>query len=327
MSRRNYHEEPENHERWLVSYADFITLLFAFFVVMYSISSVNEGQYRVLSDSIVSAFQNTKSSLEPIQVGDLVRSPLLMPDQITDVSEIPEEVITPLMIKFQSQGNGVDGAVASETADNKSIERETTKIETEEKVAEQEQPKDERFTEESLDAAEEEINALGDDVAERMDGLIDKGIINIKRNKFWLEVEIKSSLLFPSGSSALIPGAVPVLDQLAETFVNLPNRINVEGFTDNRPINTFAFPSNWELSAARAAAVVRLFEQTGIEPSRMASIGYGEYQPISDNDSDDGRAKNRRVVLVVMASMKGRQDERIYEFEVLKDKAAGVEAP
>jgi len=316
MSRRNRYEEHENHERWLVSYADFITLLFAFFVVMYSISSVNEGQYRVLSDSIVSAFHNTKSSLEPIQVGELVRSPLLMSEQITDVSEMPDDVITPLMIKFQQPGNEVDEAVDSE------IESE---IESE--AVEQEKPEDESFTEKSLNAAEDEINALGDNVAERMDDLIDEDIINIKRNKFWLEVEIKSSLLFPSGSSALIPDAIPVLQQLAETFVDLPNRINVEGFTDNKPIKTFVFPSNWELSAARAAAVVRLFEQSGIEPWRMASIGYGEYQPISDNDSDEGRAKNRRVVLVVMASLKGRQDERIYEFEVLKDKAASVGRP
>jgi len=310
MSRRNHHEEHENHERWLVSYADFITLLFAFFVVMYSISSVNEGQYRVLSNSIVSAFQNTKSSLEPIQVGDLIRSPLLMPDQMTDVSEVPDEIITPLMLKFQQPGYG---GGAEETVNREAVDEVIDGDEDK-----QEPPTDESFTEQSLNAAESEINDLGDDVAEKMDELIDQDIINIKRNKFWLEVEIKSSLLFPSGGSGLIPGAIPVLEQLAETFVDLPNRINVEGFTDNKPINTFVFPSNWELSAARAAAVVRLFEQSGIEPSRMASIGYGEYQPISDNDSDEGRAKNRRVVLVVMASLKGRQDKRIYEFELEK---------
>jgi len=309
MPRRNHHEEHENHERWLVSYADFITLLFAFFVVMYSISSVNEGQYRVLSDSIVSAFQNTKSSLEPIQVGDLIRSPLMMPDRSTDVSEFPDEIITPLILRAK-QLPGIGG---DETVGDNLVEGEA-----EEGIVKKDQSEDEVFTEKSLNEAEDEINALGDDVAEKMDDLIDEDIINIKRNKFWLEVEIKSSLLFSSGSSGLIPDAIPVLEQLAETFINLPNRINVEGFTDNKPINTFAFPSNWELSAARAAAVVRLFEQAGIEPWRMASIGYGEYQPISDNDSDEGRAKNRRVVLVVMASLKGRQDKRIYEFELEK---------
>ncbi|MDX2462962.1 MAG: flagellar motor protein MotD [Porticoccus sp.] len=305
MSRRSQHEEHENHERWLVSYADFITLLFAFFVVMYSISSVNEGQYRVLSDSIVSAFHSPKSSLDPIQIGTLVRSPLDLPEQVTDVSEFPDEAITPLMIKFRSPANGEVGEeeVASE----------------ERKLAEEES-----FTQKSLNAAEEEINNIGDNVEEKMDDLIDDDIINIKRNKFWLEVEIKSSLLFSSGSSELIPDSVPVLKKLSDIFADLPNRINVEGFTDNEPIKTLIFPSNWELSAARAAAVVRLFESNGVLSSRMAAIGYGEYQPISDNESEEGRAKNRRVVLVVMASLEGRQDERMYEFEVLKDKSTGL---
>jgi chemotaxis protein MotB len=305
MARKSHHEEHENHERWLVSYADFITLLFAFFVVMYSISSVNEGQYRVLSDSIVSAFQNTKSSLEPIQIGELVRSPLVMPEEDTDISEEPDALITPLMLKYQ---NPESGDLSEQEAESDPVV---------------EQPEDD-FTQKALNAAEEEINAIGDDVEEKMDELIDEDIINIKRNKFWLEVEIKSSLLFPSGSSDLIPDAIPVLQQLSAIFADLPNRINVEGFTDDEPIKTYVFPSNWELSAARAAAVVRLFERNGVEPSRMASIGYGEYQPIAENSSEQGRAKNRRVVLVVMASLQGRQDERIYEFEVLKDKAAGL---
>lgn len=305
MARRSHHEEHENHERWLVSYADFITLLFAFFVVMYSISSVNEGQYRVLSDSIVTAFHNTKSSLQPVQVGELVRSPLLMTEEITNVSELPDDLITPLMIKYQNPEDS-----------------ELVEVGDEVKALEDQPSEDESFTQQALNAAEKEINAMADDVAEKMDDLIDDDIISIKRNKFWLEVEIKSSLLFPSGSSALIPESIPVLQKLSAIFADLPNRINVEGFTDNEPIKTYVFPSNWELSAARAAAVVRLFERNGIEPSRMASIGYGEYQPIAENDTEEGRAKNRRVVLVVMASLQGRQDERIYEFEVLKDQTA-----
>ena len=314
MARRRQYEEHENHERWLVSYADFITLLFAFFVVMYSISSVNEGQYRVLSDSIVSAFQNPTSSLDPIQVGELVRSPIIMPKQTTDVSAPPEEIQIPLMMKYQQPDN------------SDAVEEINTELDAE-VIDVVQQKEDESFTQKALNAAEDEINTMGDDVEEKMDELIDDDIINIKRNKFWLEVEIKSSLLFPSGNSELITDAIPVLQQLSAIFVDLPNRINVEGFTDNQPIKTFAFPSNWELSAARAAAVVRLFERNGIEPSRMAAIGYGEYQPISDNDSEEGRAKNRRVVLVVMASLEGRQDERVYEFEALKGNGISINSP
>lgn len=310
MARKKRYEEPINHDRWLVSYADFITLLFAFFVVMYSISSVNEGEYRVLSDSIVSAFRNPKASLNPIQVGSLVRSPLMMTDSITDVSEAPRPLMMPLLVEFQNSDDkkrGVSKSVAGEGGEG---------------AGEIKEQQNESFTQEALDAAEVEINTMANRVEEKMEKLIDDEIINIKRNKFWLEVEIKSSLLFSSGSSELIAVSIPVLIELSDIFTGLPNRINVEGFTDNEPIKTQIFPSNWELSAARAAAVVRLFERNGVKPSRMASIGYGEYQPISDNDSEAGRAKNRRVVLIVMSSLEGRENERIYEFELLKEQSA-----
>ena len=294
MARRKRVEEHVNHERWLVSYADFITLLFAFFVVMYSISSVNEDKYRVLSDAIGSAFHDPKASVNPVQVSQIVTTSVILPSNITVAAKTPD-VMIPLLRP------GQPGA---------------------EKVLE-EPEEEESFSQQVLDEAEDEINAIANGVEERVDDLIEEGIINIKRNKFWLEVEIKSSLLFTSGSSELIPDSVPILVELSETFVDMPNRINIEGFTDNEPISNLIFPSNWELSSARAAAVVRLFERNGIEPSRLASIGYGEYQPISNNEDEDARAKNRRVVLVVMASLEGQQDKRIYEFELLKEKAAG----
>ena len=297
MGRKSLHEEHENHERWLVSYADFITLLFAFFVVMYSISSVNEGKYRVLSDSMVSAFRNPKSSLEPIQIGELVRSPLMMPDQINDVSERPMPIITPMLPSAQQENSG------KETSDEDIIEW------TPEDIA----------THQAFNKAETEISEIAGHVEEQLEDLIDEGIVNIKRNKFWLEVEIKSSLLFPSGGSDLVPDAIVVLDKLAKIFVDVPNRIHVEGFTDNQPISTVIYPSNWELSTARAAAVVRLFEQSGVSPERMAAIGHAEFHPIAENLTEDGRAKNRRVVVVIVATMEDRQDQRVYDFELLKE--------
>lgn len=273
MARKKQIEDPVNHERWLVSYADFITLLFAFFVVMYSISSVNEDKYRVLSDAMGTAFHDPTSSPAALETADLVRS-----------SDSPN-------------------------ADVASLQPEQA---------------DQTFSQRALDLAEEEVNSIADDVAESMSELIDEGIINIKRNKFWLEIEIKSSLLFTSGSSQLIVDAIPVLVELSDRFVDLPNRVNVEGFTDNRPIQSRLFPSNWELSSARAAAVVRLFERNGVGPARLASIGYGEHQPISDNSNDEARAKNRRVVVVVMASsLSGKNDGRMPEFEFMKEQAGG----
>lgn len=283
--KRQVVEEHHNHERWLVSYADFITLLFAFFVVMYSMSSVNEDKYRVLSNAMVSAFHDPKSALQPVQVGELVRSPIVSSEEFSEQSESP-------------------AAVAALIKNDEEL------LET-----------DDGFSQRALDQAEAEVNAIADGVEEKMDDLIDEGIINVKRNKFWLEIEIKSSLLFLSGSSQLILDSIPVLVELSSLFVDLPNRVNVEGFTDNRPIQSRIFPSNWELSSARAAAVVRLFERSGVDPSRLASIGYGEHQPISDNADDAARAKNRRVVVVVMASLNGQQGDRIPEFELLKEQA------
>jgi len=284
--------QPINHERWMVSYADFITLLFAFFVVMYSISSVNEDKYRVLSGAMVNAFGENGVSAQVVPVDDYVRAQMLTAALLATEGPGGDAVLPPL--------RPVSDAPPEE--------------------AEPVEPEDD-FSQRLLDAAEKEVDDISSNVEREMEEWLDDDLIDVKRNKFWLEVEIKSSLLFLSGSSELIPASVPTLVNLAGVFVDLPNRIHVEGFTDNEPISTDNFPSNWELSSARAAAVVRLFERNGIDPARLASIGYGEHQPVSDNDSEEGRAKNRRVVVVVMAALEQDGNQRVYEFEMLKDNA------
>ncbi|PLW68312.1 flagellar motor protein MotD [Pseudohalioglobus lutimaris] len=288
--------QPINHERWMVSYADFITLLFAFFVVMYSISSVNEDKYRVLSGAMVNAFGEQGVTAQGVPADDVVRARLLAASlPVAAVPADADAVLPPLR---------PGGEMPAEPA-----------------VAETEPEPEDDFSQRLLNAAEAEVNDISNSVEGEMEEWLDDDLIDVKRNKFWLEVEIKSSLLFLSGSSELIPASVPTLVNLAGVFADLPNRIHVEGFTDDEPIQTDTFPSNWELSSARAAAVVRLFERNGIAPSRLASIGYGEHQPVSDNDSEEGRAKNRRVVVVVMASLERDGNQRVYEFEMLKEGA------
>lgn len=249
MARKKRHEEHVNLERWLISYADFITLLFAFFVVMYSISSVNEGKYRVLSDTLVSAFNKSPKTLQPIQVGQdgISGDPsILEPERATGAQSSPMDLFrTPL--------------------------------------------------------AQSNLAAIENDFQEALMPLIEKDLINIKRDENWVEIEINTSLLYASGSADLEDEALPVLQRLAGILQRYPNTIQVEGFTDNLPINTYLYPSNWELSAARAASVVHLFMNEGVEPDRMAAIGYGEYRPVADNATPEGRRKNRRVVLVIMS--------------------------
>lgn len=228
-------EPAESTDRWLVSYADFITLLFAFFVVMYSISNVNLGKYRVLSDSVSTAFSAQSNSPFPIgsQLGVSVQR-------------------APIAVGLIGQTGLV------------SMQETAAKLD------------------------------------KRLQKWVKKGMIAVNGNEKWLEIEIKSSLLFKSGDALLSAEAANVLSELTSIVKTTKNPLYVSGYTDDVPINTGRYPTNWELSAARSASVVRLLAQSGINPARMGAIGYGEYRPIVANDSAINRQKNRRVVVRIM---------------------------
>lgn len=227
-------EEHVNRERWLVSYADFITLLFAFFVVMYAISSVNEGKYRVLSKSLETAFQEPVRSIDPEQIGEIIKFQ-------KNVEEILDEELSDLP-KFE---------------------------------------------------------LLSEDMRTTLEGLIQEGLVVIKENKDWIEIEMKSDLLFRSGSASLPSKGIDAIRQVANIFKNFENPITVEGYTDNRPIYNDLFFSNWELSANRAAAIAGVLVAQGIEAERVSAVAYGENFPIADNNTRAGRARNRRVVFLI----------------------------
>lgn len=290
MARKKRPEEHENHERWLVSYADFITLLFAFFVVMYALSSVNEGKYRVLSDSLVSAFKNAPQSLEPIQIGEPVRSD--NNERVLLEDPIPLDPIESDPSNAEDDGTGSDSMDSSE---NESMNKVATRLE----------------------------RSLGN--------LIEDELISVTRTGKGLEVEINSSILFVSGSALLQAEAVPILVDIASIVRPVPNAIRIEGYTDNIPIETEVFPSNWELSAGRAASVVHLFADEGVDPFRMAAVGYGEYRPIAMNDTPEGRERNRRVVMLLMSEAA----EKLYdaeqavkiETEVIRERDVDLDAP
>jgi len=264
MARKKKHEEHENHERWLVSYADFITLLFAFFVVMYAISSINQGKYRVLSDSLVAAFNEPKKSFEPIQIGEVVKSAT---NATVEMISKPTLIKVPIisLVDQETDSSRMPGAGITSSAENA-----------------------------------RDIKKIAEEVALAMQKLVDMGLVSITMTDLWVEVEIKDSVLFPSGSALIRQEATEVLTRIAAILADFTNPIRVEGFTDNVPISRL-YPSNWELSAARAASVVRLFERLNIDSRRLSAVGYGEHRPLAPNDTAEGRAKNRRVVLVVLA--------------------------
>lgn len=225
MLRRTPIKTKINHERWLVSYADFVTLLFAFFVVMYSVSQVSETKYRQLSDTLDAAFSSPQTRRTPADPS--ANTP---PDSAVNLAPLDE--ITA-----------------------------------------------------ALEAA---LAPLGVE-----------GKIHITGNEQWVEIELSANLLFSSASAQLQAEAETVLNSVAEILAPYDNAIAIAGHTDDLPIATSEFKNNWLLSSARAVAVVNLLAYQGVKPERLSAVGYGEYQPIVANDTEDGRARNRRVVLKV----------------------------
>jgi len=249
--RRQLEEEHDNSERWLVSYADFITLLFAFFVVMYSISSVNEGKYKVLSESLEGVFNGPQKTLEPIQIGAIT------PRQTTKTGG--DTKVKPIFL-------------IPEHAPKEKIKDDLEQL---------------------------QLENIAGEFAKSFEDLIFQEKISIKTEDDWIEVSLNDTVIFSSGGVEPIHEALAIIEKMARIMSNHDNAMLVEGHTDNVPIRSSAYPSNWELSAARAASVVRYLALEGIDARRMGAMGYGEFQPVARNDTAQGKRKNRRVILLI----------------------------
>jgi len=251
MARRKHVEEHDNHERWLVSYADFITLLFAFFVVMYALSTVNEGKYRVLSDSMSVAFRNV---------------------QVNSSSPLPIPVMAPIA----------------------SVQRQNVAAKAQEAVKQKQRDK---------------MRNVAKDILEVMAPLIEQGKVRVIETSRGVTIEINDSILFSPGQALLQPALVKAMSSIADVLVPTDFPITIEGHTDNVPIKTAQFPSNWELSAVRATTVLRLFADAGVSPERLTAIGFADTRPVEPNVLADGRARNRRVTILIDSAVpeKGKE--------------------
>lgn len=277
MARKRQHEEHANHEAWAIPYGDLVTLLLAFFVVMYAVSSLNEGKYRAVAASLASAFNAPPSALEPIQIGDNMKQeasigrPTAIPRgavQGPASNPVMDSPLKPMLeSKLRADRIGDGGADAA-----------------------------------SIAASREQLSRIALQLEDTLSDMVRARLITVRRTDLWLEVEINSDILFQSGSASLDFGAQELLSRLASVLRDLPNPIRIEGYTDDRPIATAQFPSNWELSAARAASVVHLFVRERFAPERLVMVGYGQFRPKAANDTDAGRNANRRVVLMVLAT-------------------------
>jgi chemotaxis protein MotB len=238
-ARRRFDDEPENHERWLISYADFITLLFAFFVVMYAISSVNIGKYVVFSDALGDAFGGAGAA-KPIN---------------TQVQNLP--------------------------IPNPGLKRRT----------------------ELLRKEKEQMTKLAQDLLSTLAPLVKEGKVRVTQNSRGVSVEINASVLFDPGNARLTDESTEALRAVAGLLKEDSHNVQVEGHTDNQPIRNPQFPSNWELSAVRASSVVRLFIDAGVAPGRLTAVGYSDNLPVAQNDTAQGRARNRRVAVTILSGI------------------------
>ncbi|MBT9568673.1 MAG: flagellar motor protein MotD [Thiobacillus sp.] len=245
--RRRIVVDHENHDRWLISFADFVTLLFAFFVVMYAISAVNESKYRVLASSLGDAFGKTPSSEVP-------------------VPQMPNQTLPP---------------------------------EVQQRTLKQQQAIEEQA----------HMTEVASNLLDVMAPLVKEGKVRVTQSRRGVSIEINANVLFAEGQATLEPQSLAVLRAVAQHLSKEPFNLEITGHTDTIPISNSVFPSNWELSAMRATSVVRLLADNGIAPARLFAIGREASQPITSNATAEGRARNRRVELMILSGLPDTVEE------------------
>ncbi len=258
LRKKRHNVEHDNVHRWLVSYADYMTLLFALFVVLYAMAMVNDKPFETITESVGKVFQANDKKPKNRGHGDDILN--------VNTSKSNKKLF----------GNGLIEEAGPELFDN---EKNLVNI--------------------SSEQVGNNLTSLESDLHTALFDLIESGFSQVKINGDWLEIELNSGLLFPSGSSSVTNSASKILGIVYGVIGDVNNFVRVRGYTDNQAINTEIFSSNWELSVFRATAILRELEKVGIDPARMAIEGYGQYSPTADNTTVEGRAKNRKVVIAI----------------------------
>jgi chemotaxis protein MotB len=274
MARQSRRQDEESLDRWLISYADFITLLFALFVVLYAISKIDEGKYKELGNSLNFAFAS-------LSMGQRV-------------------VVDPARLEAQSEQERLLKAL---------VDKRNARL------AEQQRKQNE--------AMQKTVSNLN----QAMAPLLKNDLVKVTQNARGIVVDINASALFEQGEAVLQRTAMRTLSAVAKVLEPGTEAIEVEGHTDDIPIFTPQFPSNWELSSARASSVVRLFVEQGVAAERLSAVGLASYRPIVSNDTVEGRTRNRRVTVTIIAPVIERPLSNVEEKVEVKTGEAEAQAP
>ncbi len=257
LRKRRHSVEHDNIHRWLISYADYMTLMFALFVVLYAMAMVNEKPFESITESFGRVFEVDTEERKNASNGN-------------NILTVNSKTVKSLY------GNSVIEASGTELLDNENNLSSVSPVQAGS----------------NLLLLEKELNVVLYD-------LVESGFAQLQIDGEWLEIELNSALLFPSGSSTVTKSAETILSVVYDIIGKRSNFIRVRGYTDNQNINNEIFASNWELSVFRATTILRTLQGMGVNPARMAIEGYGQYYPSAENLTPEGRAKNRKVVIAI----------------------------
>jgi chemotaxis protein MotB len=263
--RKKSHGHNPSHERWIVSYADFVTLLFAFFVVMFATANADKGKVRAVGESVKAALKEGRIS----NVGDAIRQVLV------------REGASPVSSNgFAKKARGEK----DQNGEGPNVEEQSAK-------------------------AYLELRPLMEKLKKQLSAEVQKGDVEVRMEPRGLAISFKQAALFASGEDQLKTSAYAAIGKVGEAIRILPNQVRLEGNTDNVPIHNERFRSNWELSAARSIALLNLLvDRFEVPPERLGVAGYADVAPVASNATEEGRARNRRVDVVILSERAARAE-------------------
>jgi len=352
LARKKKCPEHVDHERWLVSYADFITLLFAFFVVMYATASINLGKYKILSDSLYGAFRGEPRVPEPIQIGIVSKSPNLNThlkkkvkermkkkieiQKFTNVSELKGGKSQEEQKKKQIQTTKIESAKTKEIVSKKSKKSKTTETNKNKNLKKQQSTSDvnksqkgeshkdkvsrvEKIKSQNKGMKTKEKVLMGKlmaKIAQKMkkqfSNLINKERVNIRHNNKFIAVELNNNFFFNKGDYVFKKEAIPVVGRIVDVLNRYPNfPIIIEGHTGINTTDTTDKHSAWELAALRATGLVHILTDFSIAPDRITASAFAEFKPSYNNETPEGRRKNRRTTILIKADPQNTQFLRL----------------
>ncbi len=312
MALKKKPEPPENAGRWMVSYADFMTLLFAVFVVLYGFAMSAQNDISSMVQGLIQSFTEvglvTENSATPGQA-EILLSQLVNENPVDATTTLTSPEIKPIHSEVAGAGGVLDFGASNNSMMNR--DNDSSKDDNNGSGAENTDAISDSSGENIMGAP---LDSLREDISNALEELQDSGLVSISQNQSWLTIDLNDALVFAPESASILNRAKPILEKIAETLKPITNYVRVRGYTDNVIIHDEVYDSNWELSSARSISVIKNLSEMEIDPHRLGVEAYAQYAPFVSNFTERGRARNRCVTIAV-----SKYSMRPSKLEVLPD--------